>query len=83
MTPKQAYRRPENGADCWIVIRRRGGWNANPEVVGFHDTSGAAIWASCAPEMWDYDPPADATDVFTCHAVSPSLIATQPCEVRS
>lgn len=67
----------------WIVMRRRGGWNAEPEVVSLHDTPGEALLASCSPRRQPYDPPADETDVFTCHAVMPSLIVTEPYEVRS
>ena len=84
MSPRKWYRPPPNEPVCWIVIRRRGGWNAKPEVVGLHDSEGGALAASCSPEGFgNYDPPADESDVFTCHPVMPSLIVTQPYEVRS
>ena len=68
----------------WIVLRRRGGWNEEPEVVGFEESECAAMIAACTPEVGGYDPPADVTDVFTYHAVMPCpLVMTVPCEVRS
>ncbi len=84
MSSKHLYRPPPDEPVCWIVIRRRGGWNAEPQVVSLHDTQGGALMASCSPEGFgNYDPPADGTDVFTCHPVMPSLMVTQPSEVSS
>lgn len=68
-------------ADFWIVVRRRGGWNAEPQVVGIHNARGSALWACCRPEMWEYDPPIDDTDVLTCHPVMPSIVVTVPADV--
>jgi hypothetical protein len=70
---------PDSKPVCWIVIRRRGGWNANPQVVGLYDTEGASLAAACSPETFgNFDPPPDDTDVFTCHRVMPSLIQYGP-----
>ena len=54
---------------AWIVLRWRGGWNAEPRVVRFTESEGAAMTGAFMPEMGGYDPPADETDVFTYHAV--------------
>jgi len=68
----------------WLVLRRRGGWNVEPEQVALVESEGAAIMAACRPEMGGYDPPADETDVFTYHAVMPCPLAmTVPYEFRS
>ncbi len=79
MSPRRWYRPPPNEPVCWIVIRRRGGWNAEPKVVGIHNTEGRALMESCMAVEWGlFDPPADETDVFTCHRVMPSLIDHGP-----
>ena len=68
----------------WIVLRRRGGWNVEPEQVAFVESKGAAMMAACMPHVGGYDPPADETDVFTYHAVMPCpMTMTAPYEVRS
>lgn len=67
----------------WIVVRRRGGWNAQPEVVRFHEKETTAFLDTVLPHMSDFDPPADGTDVFTCHAVlPPKWPVTLPWEYR-
>ena len=83
MSPRRSYRPPPNEPVCWIVIRRRGGWNAEPRVVGMYDSEGAALAASCSPDfLGGFSPPADETDVFTCHRVMPSLIVHRPWPMR-
>lgn len=67
----------------YVVIRRRGGWNAKPEVVRFYESEANARSAATFPEMGVYDPPADETDVFTYHEVLPSKWpVSRPEEVR-
>ena len=69
---------------AWIVIRRRGGWNAQPEVVRFHEKESSACLDAVLAHMSDFDPPADETDVFTYHAVLPPPRPTsRPYELRS
>ena len=67
----------------WIVVRRRGGWNAEPRVIRFTESEATAVSGFLFPEMGGYDPPADETDVFTYHPVLPCPLPLDPLrEVR-
>lgn len=75
---------PMNEPIGWVVIRRRGGWNAEPEVVRFYERETPAMLDSMLAHMCTFDPPADRTDLFTYHAVlPPKWPVSLPAEVKT
>jgi hypothetical protein len=61
--------------EYWVVLRYRGGWNVDPEVVVLSTSRATALVAALFPEIARYDPPADLSDVFTFHPVLPCPVA--------
>jgi hypothetical protein len=55
----------------WVVIRRCGGWNGEPEVLRFYESESPAMLDACLPEMVFDHPPGDQVNLYTYHAVMP------------